>query len=252
MSDSKKCTKCGIEKSLEEFSKDKSSNDGYKCKCKECDKKYQEENKENIKEQKKKYYLENKESIDANNKKYREENKESRKEYDKKYYEENKEEINEQKNKYRKENIEKTRQRTRDRRNTDPLFKLVENLRSRMKKAIKEGQGFKLGNSEELLGCSFEEVRDHLHSNFKEGMTWENHGIEGWHIDHIKPCATFDLTDSIQQRVCFHYTNLQPMWATENISKSDKWDINLQENIVHQEKLDILQQYFVSLINTVE
>jgi hypothetical protein len=61
----------------------------------------------------------------------------------------------------------------------------------------------------------------YLESHFKTGMTWENHGKFGWHIDHIIPCASFDLTDLEQQKKCFHYTNFQPLWWRENILKSD-------------------------------
>ena len=64
----------------------------------------------------------------------------------------------------------------------------------------------------------------HLEALFQPGMTWDNHAIDGWHIDHIRPCTSFDLTDPEQQRQCFHYTNLQPLWAFDNISKSDKWE----------------------------
>jgi hypothetical protein len=74
----------------------------------------------------------------------------------------------------------------------------------------------------ELLGCSWQEARDHIQSQFKEGMTWENHGFYGWHIDHIIPCSSFDLTDLEQQKKCFHYTNLQPLWWKDNISKGSK------------------------------
>jgi HNH endonuclease. len=54
-------------------------------------------------------------------------------------------------------------------------------------------------------------------------MSWDNYGRDGWHIDHIRPCASFDLTDPEQQRQCFHYTNLQPLWAADNIRKGAKW-----------------------------
>jgi hypothetical protein len=74
----------------------------------------------------------------------------------------------------------------------------------------------------ELVGCSPEELRAHLEAQFTEGMTWDNYGYRGWHIDHIKPCASFDLTDPEQQRQCFHYTNLQPLWAEENMRKGRK------------------------------
>jgi hypothetical protein len=71
----------------------------------------------------------------------------------------------------------------------------------------------------DLLGCNISEAKEHLEKQFKEGMIWENHGTHGWHIDHIIPCASFDLTYPEQQKKCFHYTNLQPLWAKENMSK---------------------------------
>jgi hypothetical protein len=76
--------------------------------------------------------------------------------------------------------------------------------------------------TEKLLGCTFEYARSHLEAQFTKGMGWDNYGVNGWHIDHIIPCASFDLTDPDQQRQCFHYTNLQPLWAEDNLRKSDK------------------------------
>ena len=73
-----------------------------------------------------------------------------------------------------------------------------------------------------LLGCSIEHARKHLESQFREGMKWDNHGKYGWHIDHIIPCASFDLTDPEQQKKCFNYKNLQPLWWHENLSKGSK------------------------------
>jgi hypothetical protein len=70
------------------------------------------------------------------------------------------------------------------------------------------------------IGCALAELSAHLEKQFKNGMTWQNYGQ--WHIDHIIPCAKFDLTDSEQQRKCFHFSNLQPLWAIENIVKSNK------------------------------
>jgi hypothetical protein len=73
----------------------------------------------------------------------------------------------------------------------------------------------------EYIGCSIEHLKDYLQSKFENGMTWENYGK--WHIDHIRPCASFDLTDIEQQKICFNYKNLQPLWAEDNFKKSDKW-----------------------------
>jgi hypothetical protein len=74
---------------------------------------------------------------------------------------------------------------------------------------------------QKLLGCSVDEFKAHLESLFQPGMTWDNHSKEGWHIDHIKPCASFDLTDPKQLAECFHYTNQRPLWAFDNLSKGD-------------------------------
>ena len=73
-----------------------------------------------------------------------------------------------------------------------------------------------------LIGCSLEELKKHLESQFKPGMSWKNRGRNGWHIDHIKPCASFDLSKSEEQHKCFHYSNLQPLWAKENLRKGIK------------------------------
>jgi hypothetical protein len=74
----------------------------------------------------------------------------------------------------------------------------------------------------QLTGCSIEQLQKHLEGLFLPGMNWKNHCRDGWHIDHIIPCSVFDLTDPEQQKKCFHYSNLQPLWAKDNISKSNK------------------------------
>ena len=80
----------------------------------------------------------------------------------------------------------------------------------------------KAGKNRELLGCSYAELRDHLESQFTEGMTWDNMGRGGWHIDHVIPCAFFDLTKPSHQKVCFNWQNLQPLWEKDNCAKGDK------------------------------
>ena len=95
-------------------------------------------------------------------------------------------------------------------------------LRNRIYSAIINGSGEKAYSSIELLGCTINHCRIHLERQFSEEMSWDNHGE--WHIDHRKPCAVFDLTDSDEQKKCFHYTNLQPMWADENIAKKDNFN----------------------------
>jgi hypothetical protein len=102
---------------------------------------------------------------------------------------------------------------------TDPYYRFCHNLRVRMRKAIKNGFGIKSTHTQELLGASFHIVHNHLTNLLKPGMTWENYGYETWHIDHIKACEDFGLTDPKQQRQCFHYTNLQPLWIDEHKAK---------------------------------
>lgn len=101
-------------------------------------------------------------------------------------------------------------------------FKLRKALRQRVYFAVKSLKTAKSKKTMELLGCSIDELKIHLESKFQEGMNWENYGLKGWHIDHIIPCAFFDLTKEEEQRKCFHYTNLQPLWWIDNIKKSDK------------------------------
>ena len=108
-----------------------------------------------------------------------------------------------------------------NRRATDPVFRAVSNLRSRMHRHV---SGVNHSDyCEKLIGLSYGEFRLYMESKFKEGMSWGNYGWATWHIDHIRPCASFDLTDIEQQKECFHYTNLQPLWAKDNIKKGAKW-----------------------------
>lgn len=99
--------------------------------------------------------------------------------------------------------------------------KILRSLRRRFQNAFRHGVNFSK-TIRELSGCSLQDLRQHLESQWKPGMTWENYGYEGWHIDHKRPCASFNLLDLAQQRQCFHYTNLQPLWAIDNFTKRDK------------------------------
>lgn len=110
----------------------------------------------------------------------------------------------------------------RNRRKHDLNHRLKNALRHRVHLAIKHG--FKSAATTELLGAPIEKVVRHLESQFLPGMSWDNWTKDGWHIDHIQPCASYDLTDPEQQRKCFHYTNLQPLWASDNCSKRDRLD----------------------------
>jgi len=109
------------------------------------------------------------------------------------------------------------------RRNADPSFKLRMNLRHRIWSALQANEASKSGGIEKLVGCSALDLMGHLQLQFTDGMSWDNYGRNGWHVDHIQPCASFDLTDPEQQRQCFHYSNLQPLWAADNIRKGARW-----------------------------
>lgn len=104
----------------------------------------------------------------------------------------------------------------------DINFRLGMRLRGRVHKAIKSVYGAKALKSLSLLGASVIDVRLYLESLWSPGMTWDNYSYAGWHIDHKIPCSAFDLTKEEEQCKCFHYTNLQPLWAKENLSKGDK------------------------------
>jgi hypothetical protein len=108
-----------------------------------------------------------------------------------------------------------------NRRRNDISFRLSTNLRNRIYAALK--RGCRSVSSVTLFGCSMEALKAHLEKQFKFGMTWDNYGKKGWHVDHIKPCVLFNLFDLEEQKKCFHYTNLQPLWWYENISKGGRF-----------------------------
>jgi hypothetical protein len=94
-------------------------------------------------------------------------------------------------------------------------FKIRFYLKNRLYLALKGNP--KLSTTMKLVGCSIEQLKKHLETQFKPKMTWHNYGK--WHIDHIRPCACFNLSKLEEQKKCFHYTNLQPLWAEENLRK---------------------------------
>jgi hypothetical protein len=162
-------------------------------------KKYRQENKDKIKLTTKAYYETNQDKIKA----YRKANKEKLSTYNKIYNKVKRNKINEYKKNREKTNI---------------LYKLSMRLRSRLNSAIKNN--YKSGSAVKDLGCTIDELKIYLESKFHPGMTWDNWGIYGWHIDHIKPLICFDLTNREQLLQAVHYTNLQPLWAKDNLSKN--------------------------------
>ena len=108
-----------------------------------------------------------------------------------------------------------------NRKKTDKDYRLQHSIRNRIRMAIKKN--VKSGKSLDLLGCDIYFFKKYISNMFKPGMTWENHGE--WHLDHIRPCCTFDLSKPEEQQECFHYTNMQPLWKKENLRKAKKCNI---------------------------
>ena len=200
-------------------------------KKKAYDKARYEANKEKILEQNKAYLDANKEKISEQNKAYRKANKEQIADKKKAYYEANKEKLLEQKKVYYEADKERILDQQsiykKQRRKSDPLYRVTLNYRRSCLRAFKSISQKKNFKSLKLLGLeTWEELAKRLEPQFYdhpktgEKMTFDNHGFHGWHIDHIIPLSTATTEEEII-KLC-HYTNLQPMWAEENISKSNK------------------------------
>lgn len=104
------------------------------------------------------------------------------------------------------------------------LFRMKKIIRTRVYNYIKKSTNAKprlKNRTTEMLGCSIQEMKNHLQKRFVRGMTWENHGTH-WHVDHIIPLCEFDFSNPIQAALATHYTNLQPLWARDNLMKSDR------------------------------
>ncbi len=182
------------------------------------DKEYYLENKEKILERKHKYYLGHKERQNERCKQYYLDNKEKFKEWHKQNYLENRKERGVRGKQYFQKNKESTNECRRKHYKTDISFRILSNLRSRIRGAL---HGYnKSVKTIELIGCTISELKAHLQKQFQVGMSWDNYGK--WHVDHKTPCTLFDLIKPGEQKVCFNYMNLQPLWAADNIRKSNR------------------------------
>jgi hypothetical protein len=217
----KKCNKCNIEKQLNEFSKDSKGKYGVKGQCKQCIKEYDKEKNIRNKSIYQQYYLDNKEKINKKSKETYNKNKQYYIEKNIKYGKDNPDVRRRSTAKYLKTHPEYQNQYRKNRYNTNPQFKLRIILGNRLNEVLKKNKTYKTSNIITLLGCTLDEVKQHLEKQFINGMSWENHG-DCWEIDHIIPCDFFDLTNIYDQQRCFHYVNLQPLNKTENRIKSNK------------------------------
>lgn len=215
----KKCSKCNIEKELSEFNKGRNH-------CKECRKEYRkkyiEKNSDAIKNYNKKRYFENRETELQRTKKYRIENLDKLREKDRNNYIENRVKELDRAKKYRQENINKVRESqkksVKKRYQKDSLFKLTHNVRCRIYQFLKIKSISKTNSTFNLIGCEPNQLKDYLEKLFNSDMSWDNYG--DWHIDHIIPLSSAKTKEDIY-KLC-HYTNLQPLWAEDNLKKSNK------------------------------
>ena len=228
----KRCSKCKIDKQFDEFCKNNRYKDGRHDTCKTCRKEYNTNNQDKITE----YNNKNKEKYKKFHQEYYINNKPKIKEYSQKYYSDplnkNKKQIysqkylsNPQNQEKHKNNIKKwlnsnpeyMNQYMKNRYNNDLEFKIKSNIRTRFYHSLKGTT--KKSSVLSLLDCEIEFFIKYISEKFLPEMTWENHG-EIWEIDHILPCASFDLTILEEQKKCFHYTNMQPLFSTTEIAES--------------------------------
>lgn len=169
----------------------------------EYDKAYRKRNKAKIAEYKKQWAINNVEQVFSKQKEYRENNAEKLLFKKSQYAKNNRPKINARKSVYEKQ-----------RRAKDPLFRLTKNTRKMVSRYMLNG---KCMRTQEIIGCTYEELKLHIEQQFTEGMNWDNYGINGWHVDHIKPLAMASTEEEII--LSNHYTNLQPLWCLDNLSK---------------------------------
>lgn len=240
----KSCSKCKLDKELTLFYKCSSSKDGHRSNCITCCKQWKIDNKEKIND----YLVSNKERLSKNRSEryqlnkdffilkssnYYKNNREEIKLKSNLYYENNKESKLEYQKEYQKNNKDKRNTYLSERRLNDPLFRLITNVRNLIYNSFYYNGYSKNSKTEELLGCSFEELKDCLESKFEPWMNWDNRGLYsgefnyGWDIDHVIPLSSVNKEDEIIK--LNHYTNLQPLCS--KINRDIKKD-NLEYGVI--------------------
>lgn len=217
LNNSKWCSKCCQVLKLELFS----INQNY---CKQCINKlssdWSKRNRERKNQKRNEWRKNNKEKYLEQCREYRSKNLEKMREKERELYAKRQPQIRERKNLWYELNKDKVNQRKRKWRQgkkSDPMFNLAKRLRDRIYSSFKRGK-FRKTKTLDILGCDWDTARQHLESKFLDGMNWENMGL--WHIDHIKPLSSASNEEEL--RALCHYTNLQPLWAQDNLRKSSK------------------------------
>lgn len=257
------CKKCDknhpLDKDYWYFYKRPNGSDGFQCKesKKKSNNQYNDANKEDLlkkqrksyhdnpdkarnkrekmseynKEYQKSYRKDNAGKLKALNKEWRESNKEYIKKKNREYYNNNIDKISESKRKWGAANKQKTRDKAKKKYQTVAEYKIRSLLRNRTRIAV--GRHYHSGSAVKDLGLSISEFKLYLESKFYdhpvtgEAMSWDNQGVHGWHMDHITPLSSIDVTDPEALKPILHYTNIQPMWASENLRKGAKVPVNI-------------------------
>jgi len=187
----KRCPKCHKVKKFNEFGKSINRMFGIAIYCKQCISVLGVKNREQNNKRCRLWGVRNKEKISKYNKKWNKKNRLYYKKYNKK------------------------------RKKEDVCYRIRMNLSARLTQTVQNNR--KSASILKLIGCDLNYLKKYLEEQFFDGMSWDNYGYWGWHIDHIRPCASFDLSKPEEQRKCFHYSNLQPLWAKDNLSKGSKY-----------------------------
>ena len=222
--ETKICGKCKEIKSITLFGINKNTKSGYRSTCNDCRKiesrEYRDKNPEKRKNTIKKYYENNKEIISEKSKTKSTLDIKNVRLIKLKSYHKNKDKNKEKLKLYRIKNRQHRTEYQKFKINNDPLYKLSSLIRSRITFILKKNNFSKKNKTIDIVGCTPQELKTHLERQFQDGMSWDNYGFYGWHIDHIIPLSSAQNEEEIY-KLC-HYTNLQPLWAKDNLSKGDK------------------------------
>jgi hypothetical protein len=175
-------------------------------------------------------YRENRDAVLAKQREYYLANRDRIRARTRAYYEANRTEALRKQSIYAKQRRSEITAHSKRRRETDINFALRHRLRSRIASGLKFKNAKRCGKTEELAGCTIQFLKGFIEARFLPGMTWQNN--REWHLDHIIPCAEFDLRDPIQQKQCFHYSNLKPLWAKDNLRKGKTRPASFQAELI--------------------
>lgn len=253
----KYCGHCKVFKPITLFGNSSQTWDKLRPTCKDCLKQNNVENKEKKTEYNKQYWEKTKHQQKEKHRKWVSENQEYIKEKMKEWLENNKEHKKQKDREYRVANWDKKKEYNREwqRKNYNDMKTNPERQQEFIERKIHKNTGRRireiLGQSKsnrclDYVGCSLEHFKKHIEEQFLEGMSWDNYGedkdgnrVNAWHIDHKIPCKAFKLSNETEVKACFNYRNLRPLWATDNIVKSDTYDVKDYETYIHNFKTDL-------------